>query len=249
MVNMKEKTIQPVKDKPAVFIKDKKTLIIADLHIGIEEELKEYGIQSGSQTKKLLFEINQICKRYKPKNIFLLGDIKHNIPASTFQERRDVKGFLEKIKKFGKIHIIPGNHDGNIDKIIPKEIMLHPSSGIVIDNLGLVHGHRWPKEEVMRCEKIIMGHTHPSIMLTDRMNYKTYESCWVKGSFFADKLKEKYKIKKNPEVVIIPAFNPLCGGIAINKEGIVGPFGKIIDIKNCQIYLLDGTFLGKVNNI
>lgn len=246
---MKKDIIQPIHKKPALFIKNEKILVISDLHIGIEEELKEYGLHSGSQTEKLLENITEICKKYNPKDIFLLGDIKHNIPSSTIQERKDVKKFLERIKGFGKIHILPGNHDGNIDKIVPKEIIVHPSNGISIDNIGLIHGHRWPKKEIIECEKIIMGHTHPTIMLTDRMNFKIYEPCWVKTKLIKSRVKEKFSVEKNTEIIIIPTFNSLCGGVAINKDGIVGPFSKIIDIENSDIYLLDGTLLGKVKDI
>jgi len=249
MDTMENSSIQPINCVPAFFIKDKRIIVIADLHIGIEEELKEYGLHSGSQTKKLIVRLEQICKKYKPKDIFLLGDIKHNIPSSTFQERKDVKNFFEKIRKFGKIHVIPGNHDGNIKKIVSSDIIVHPSDGTVIENIGLIHGHRWPKKEIFDCDKIIMGHTHPTIMLTDRMNFKTYEPCWVKANLLLDKIKKNYSIQKNPELLIMPAFNPLCGGIAINKEGVVGPFGKIIDIENSMIYLLDGTLLGRVKDI
>lgn len=47
----------------------------------------------------------------------------------------------------------------------------------------------------------------------------------------------------------MPAFNPLCGGIAANQEGITGPIGKIMDVKNAEVYLLDGSALGKVKDI
>jgi metallophosphoesterase superfamily enzyme len=47
----------------------------------------------------------------------------------------------------------------------------------------------------------------------------------------------------------MPAFNPLCGGIAVNQDGISGPFGKFIDIKNAQIYLIDSSDLGKVKDL
>ncbi len=246
---MEENSIQPIQDQPALFIKNKKILVIADLHIGIEEELKEYGLHSGSQNKKLIKKIDLIVKKYKPKDIILLGDIKHNIPTSTFQERKDVKKFLDKINTYAKIHIIPGNHDGNISKLTPSEISIHPSSGLIIDKIGFIHGHRWPNKEIFECQNIIMAHTHPTVMLKDRMEFKTYESCWIKTKFIVKKLKEKYSLENNPNLLIMPAFNPLCGGLAINKEGIVGPIAKIADIKNSKIFLLDGTYLGKTNDI
>ena len=241
--------IQPITNEPLLFIKNKKILIVADLHIGIESQLREHGLITFSQAQNMIKHLHSICKKYNPKEIILLGDIKHNIPSTTIQERRDVKNFLELIKKYGTIHIVPGNHDGFIKKLSPKEIIIHPSDGLKFENIGFLHGHRWPSEEIMQCKQIITAHTHPTIMFTDRQGYKTYESCWIKGWFLKDKLNEKYPNSTHSEILIMPAFNPLCGGMAANQDGITGPIGKIIDIQNAEIYLIDGTSLGKVKNI
>jgi len=242
-------TIQPIPNEPALFIEGKKILVIADLHIGIESELKEKGVNAESQIRKMTEHLIRLCKKYKPNEIILLGDIKHNIPASTNLERRDVKIFLKEIQNLGVVHIIPGNHDGNIKWLSPDDTIIHRSDGFILDNVGFVHGHRWPNEEVMMCDQIIIGHTHPTIMLTDRLEYRAFEPCWLKGNFLKDKLFEKYPESKNPEILVEPAFNPLCGGIAANKDGINGPIGKIMDLENSQVYLLDGTSLGRIKDI
>jgi len=241
--------IQPVLNESALFIRDQKILVVADLHIGIESELRELGLHTSSQTKDMTQRLLSLFKKFKPEEIVFLGDIKHNIPSSTIQERRDVKRFLEAVQSYGVIHIVPGNHDGNIQKLLPAPVHLHPSNGFILETIGFVHGHRWPSEEVMRCQQIVIGHTHPTIMLTDRLGYKTFEPCWLRGTFIKTKVKEKYPDATNPEVIVMPAFNPLCGGIAVNKEGIVGPFGKILRLTNAQVYLLDGAFLGRVQDI
>jgi putative SbcD/Mre11-related phosphoesterase len=241
--------LQPIQNEPALFIKNKKILIVADLHIGIESQLREQGLSTSSKTQNLIDRILEICKKYKPFQIILLGDIKHNIPSSTIQERKDVKNFLNTLSSYGNVHIVPGNHDGNIGKISPQEIIIHPSDGFKIENIGFVHGHRWPKNDVMECDQLILSHTHPTIMFTDRLGHKTFESCWIKGSILKEKLVEKYPNATCSSVLVIPSFNPLCGGIAANQEGIAGPIGKLIDIENAQIYLIDGTSLGKVKLI
>ena len=179
----------------------------------------------------------------------MILDMLSLIPLSTIQERRDVKNFLTKIKEYGSVHILPGNHDGNINKISPPEIIIHPSNGFSIENIGFVHGHRWPSEEIMQCDQIVIGHTHPTVMFTDRLGYKTFEPCWIKGMFLINKLKEKYPEEIYSSILIMPAFNPLCGGIAVNQEGVSGPIGKIIDIQNAQIYLIDGTLVGRVKTV
>lgn len=241
--------LQPITNEPALFIKNKKILIVADLHIGIESQLRKQGLNTSSRTQNMIDSLLKICKKYKPFEIILLGDIKHNIPSSTIQERRDVKNFLTTIKEYGSVHLLPGNHDGNINKISPPEIIIHPSNGFSIENIGFVHGHRWPSEEIMQCDQIVISHTHPTVMFTDRLGYKTFEPCWIKGMFLKNKLKEKYPEGIISSILIMPAFNPLCGGIAVNQEGVSGPIGKIIDIQNAQIYLIDGTLVGRVKAV
>ncbi len=53
----------------------------------------------------------------------------------------------------------------------------------------------------------------------------------------------------------MPAFNNLLGGTPVNikatTDELLGPLLKnnFIDTKTAEIYLLDGTFLGKLKNI
>lgn len=241
--------IQPIPNESALFIENKKILIVADLHIGIETELQEKGLHASSQVKKMIKRFNSICQKYKPKEIILLGDIKHMIPTISIQERIDVKQFLKTIIGNGKIHIIPGNHDGNIHRLTPDGIKIHSSKGYKIDNIGFTHGHRWPSEEIMYSDIITTAHSHPTVMFKDRLDHKTFEPCWIKGKFIKKNLKKKFPDSKSDNIIIMPAFNPLCGGLAINREGLTGPFKKIVDIKNSEVFLLDGSSIGLVKDI
>jgi len=241
--------LQPIQDEPALLQKEKKLLIIADLHIGIENELQENGLHIPSQTRPMQERVITLIDTYDISDLIILGDVKHNIPTSTTQERSDVRRFLDTIKTHATLHILPGNHDGNIGRLLSTDIKLHPSDGFVFEDIGLAHGHRWPTEDVMQCDQIVAAHTHPTIMLTDRLGYRTFEPCWLRAFCNQEKLHRKYPKSKNPMVFIVPAFNPLCGGIAVNRDPILGPFNSILDIQNALVYLLDGASLGKVCDI
>jgi hypothetical protein len=241
--------LQPIIDEPALLLKEKKLLIIADLHIGIESELQENGLQVPSQTKMMEQRLISILTTNTVDDIIFLGDIKHNIPSSTIQERTDVKGFLNTIQAYGTLHVLPGNHDGNIDRFLPPAIKLYPSDGFVFEGIGFTHGHRRPNQEVMQCEQVIIGHTHPTVMLTDRLGYRTFEQCWLRGAPLSEKLQGKYPNSPTSEILIMPAFNPLCGGIAVNRDLLLGPFNSLIDVDNADVYLLDGSSLGKVKDL
>ena len=76
--------IQPIINEPVLFLNNEKILVIADLHIGIDSELKNYGISQTDHTQNMIKHILLICEKQKPKKIILLGDIKHNIPNTSY---------------------------------------------------------------------------------------------------------------------------------------------------------------------
>ena len=240
--------IQPIIDEPAFLVKEKKLLVIADLHIGIESELQENGLQVPSQTNVMEQRLISILTTNTINDIILLGDIKHNIPSSTIQERSDVNRFLNTIGTYGNLHVLPGNHDGNIYRLLPSTVKLHPSDGFVFEGIGFAHGHRKPNREVMECEQVVIAHTHPTVMLTDRLGYRTFEQCWLRSIPLFETLIEKYPTSQILQILIMPAFNPLCGGIAVNRDPLLGPFRSLLDIENTEVYLLDGSSLGKVKD-
>jgi len=244
------KDLQPIQHTAALWIKQKKILVLGDLHIGIENELIEHGVHIESQTDVMKEQLYTLCEQYQPASIVILGDVKHTIPSTPFHEKKELYEFIHGLQTYGNVHIIPGNHDGAIRHYLPAAINLHPSHGIRIDNIGFFHGHRWPHPSLLTAEYLIFGHSHPSIMLSDRLGYQSYEPCWIKSSLLPETTRERYPTyNKDISILILPAFNALCGGIAINKDGMVGPMKSIVDIENARVYLLDGTDLGLVKHI
>lgn len=242
--------IQPIIDEPALLLTEEKLLVIADLHIGIDRELQQAGVSMPSQTNIMEQRlISILATNDNIQDILLLGDIKHNIPSSTNQERTDVKKFLSSMQRYATLHVIPGNHDGKIDELLTPEIILHPSGGFVFKDIGFTHGHRWPVKDVMQCEQVIIAHTHPTVMLIDRLGYRTFEQCWLRGNDFTNKLKERYPSSLTTQIILMPAFNPLCGGVAVNRDPLLGPCASIIDVDSADLYLLDGSSLGKVKDL
>ena len=251
--------ISPIYGERALLISD--IVVIADLHLGIEYELSLKGVNIPSQFSSILERCTKILEKYEPKKIILLGDVKHVIPFSSKgkeydavvrKERNEVRKFLEELQQYGKIEIIQGNHDGNIQYLTNSTV--HDSRGFSISlkgkKVGLFHGHAWPSNEVIKSDYLVMGHTHPTVMLRDKLGYAATRNCWVRGNLLKSKLKKKYSdINKEKEIIIMPAFNPLCGGIPVNESGIIGPMRNVIDMQNARVYLLDGTNLGKVKDL
>ena len=269
---------------PAVLIKNGKTksLVIADPHLGWENALRDKGIHVPSQSTKLLEKLVAVLCKYKPDELLILGDVKYSVVAVKSGEWHDIPEFFNELENYVKaIAIIRGNHDANLEALLPSNISLLPATGTIIGDVGLFHGHRWPSPKLLKCKTIIMGHLHPVAVFRDPAGFRIIRQVWVKAKCHTAKLaktllqKHRIKIDSTPEtavkkhynfrirtnqLIIMPSFNNFLGGRPITetkprKKGqppsMIGPVlrSEAVDIDNSEIYLLDGTFLGTLNQL
>tara|TARA_B100000953_G_scaffold69571_1_gene56007 strand:+ start:369 stop:1115 length:747 start_codon:yes stop_codon:yes gene_type:complete len=198
--------IRLVNNYPALIIEgQEKNLVITDLHIGFEDNLSQNNIFLGKNTtvNESIKEVEKILVKTKPDSLILLGDIKSGIKSITKTEWNDVPIFLEKIKKRINMTIIPGNHDANIEKLIPEGISLATTKGIIIEDTLLTHGHTMPSENFSSVSKIIMGHVHP--VFFQEKSIINGERVWV--TIKCNKQKIFPSKTGNLEIIIIPTFN------------------------------------------
>lgn len=244
--------LSPIHDEPALLIKDSKTLVLADLHIGIEFEMFTAGARIPGKTDELKGRILQILENNKVDSIVFLGDLKHNVPTASFMEAREIPRLVSDLFEYvDEIHLIPGNHDGGIDRYLPSEVIFHSSKGAVIDGVGMWHGHTWPSVEVMASDTVVVAHNHPAAVFVDGVGARSTERCWLRGEWNRKNVEGKYP-DAGKGFIMLPAFNDLCGGSYVNEEKprLIGTaFRKgLANIDNAEIYLLDGTHLGKVSD-
>jgi len=244
-------TIRFLTDYPALFISDRKILVISELHIGLEYELDRSGIRIPSQRRKFEETVDKLVGLTKAKILIILGDIKHKVPGSTIREDVEIPRFLENLKRKIKVVLIKGNHDDNIEGIIPSGVKIYGSRGYKIEKYGFFHGHAWPSKKLMGCDYLFMGHVHPAVEFKDSFGFRSFLSVWLKGKLNQELVKKKYKLKKTGKLnaIVLPTFNNILGGAVLNrieKEKHTGPLfvNKIFDVDSSKVYLLDGTYLG-----
>ena len=259
---------------------DERTIVISDLHIGWEISLVEEGIYIPSQTKRLLMRLKEIIFSERPDRLIILGDVKHTIAKIEAEEWRDVPDFFENILgMISKVQIVPGNHDGEIEALLPDGVELLPSRGTTIGDIGVFHGHTWPLPEMLNCKTLIIGHVHPVITFRDPMGFRITRQVWIKApcnpKMLAKAVLRGYGLKREGDenllkrlnitpnvesLIIMPSFNDFLGGQSVNTygllrkekfEGFIGPVLRSgsIDFNKAEIYLLDGTFLGYLGQI
>jgi hypothetical protein len=258
-------TLKPLIGEPAIVVENEhKALVIADLHLGIEAEFRQKGINIGSQTEKLLERAIKCVKAAEPDVIILLGDVKHAVPQISFTDRKEVPFFLAHLAEYAPVYIVKGNHDGCIDKLLPEvaaplrkpkhEIYVKTIKGFLFDHVGYTHGHSWPLQELFTAQYILIGHNHPRIRLvSSNSRYTSMKPVWIRVQCDYKAVMKHYpELKQNkrtaPWVIIMPAFNELCGGVAFNaaKREFLGPIAsKLLQLETMEVYLLDGTYIGK----
>ncbi len=251
-------------------------LIVADLHIGLEYELSKAGVNIPYQTERIQGELLALCKKYKPDRLVIAGDVKHGVPVTSFQEKRELPTLFEVLlTEVPRIDVTRGNHDGNIQDLATKGVEIHSSKGIILGEdykIAIFHGHAWPKAKALEADCLIAGHNHPTVLLRTPLGIRMVQRAWVKGvadpvrlakafleqdavKFEGDPVaafNEQYDAEMgSPEMILMPTFNDLLGGLPVNGEApqsLLGPMLRRNAIKtdDFEVYLLDGTYLGKV---
>lgn len=270
MKNCSSVILKPFFPEPVLLIQhgDYKVLTVADLHIGWESSLFDYGIYIPSQTKRLLKKLVELLTTIKPQMLILLGDVKHTIAKFEKTEWVDVPEFFKTIKNIvERVVIVPGNHDGDLETLIPDGIEIGESSGLALWNeVGLFHGHSWPKLELFKCHTLVMGHIHPAVAFKDRFNSRFLKRVWIKVDVEPEVLKRHLirRIKASDleihlrRLIIMPSFNDFMKGRAVNEDnfeetaiGAISPILRAgcIDVEKSEIYLLDGVYLGSFKEI
>jgi len=253
-----------------------KVLIVADLHIGLEYELSKAGVNIPYQTERIQGELLALCREHKPDRLVIAGDVKHGVPVTSFQEKRELPTLFEVLlTEVPRIDVTRGNHDGSIQELATKGVEIHGSKGIILGEdfkIAIFHGHAWPKPKALEANCLIAGHNHPTVVLRTPLGIRMTQRAWVKGVADPTKLAkafleqddvkyggdpvaafdDHYKTKiGEPEMILMPTFNDLLGGLPVNGEApqsLLGPMLRrnAINMENFEVYLLDGSYLGKV---
>ena len=234
-----------IPQKPALVIEgQKKHMVVTDLHIGFESSFASNEIFLGKNTtiNETIDELLTIIDLEKPDSVILLGDIKSSIKNISKTEWNDVPLFFEKIKEKSNVILIPGNHDANIQRLVPEGVSLISSTGMVEEDILFTHGHTMPSENFSHVNKIIMGHLHPVFFQEESI--VNGERVWVS---MRTKKEDVFPSSSGEiEITIVPSFNKYF--YATNKKKYKKSISPIIEkikqVSSARIVTLDGTIIG-----
>lgn len=244
----------PLPPYPAFMVQKGKEriLILADLHIGWEVALAQEGIHIPSQTPKMKNKLLELIGLFKPTSLLVLGDVKHTIAGIELGEWQDIPDLFEALsQKVNDIKVILGNHDGNLEPLLPQSIEIIPQTGVALFETGFFHGNAWPAPELLQCNNLVIGHVHPTVTFRDPLGFRISAQVWVKarlnkknlaraflkgigvrsklGEDPLNLLNQRFNIRfKASELLIMPYFNAFLGGRPINR-GTSARRGKSVE--------------------
>jgi uncharacterized protein len=249
----------PVPDSPALVIEPDRptgarTLVVSDLHLGLGASRERPAGPFEGSSPRLAEELLRVLRVGRAEQVLIAGDAKHPIVGTPPALRPVLFDFFARLLEEGiPVELVLGNHDVGIVRHLPREVRVHPPTGIVRDGVGIFHGHRWPSNAVLRAPRLVAGHLHPGFRLAPTVDDpEGKRRCWVRVELPPPppptRRRRKHAELRSREIVILPAFNPIAGTEALNRErparGRSFLYRRFLARGTARAYLLDGTDLG-----
>ena len=223
----------------ALYLVKERTLILSDMHIGIEEAMQKKGfLLPRFQLKDFEIRLDKIFQEHAVDTVVFNGDLKHEFGSISATEWRNIASMLEFAGKYAKeIVIIRGNHDILLEPIA-KKLNIKVQDYCKINGYFICHGDKLIKNaDFEDSSVIIIGNEHAAISLRKGGRKELYK-CFLLGAFMGKKL------------IAMPSFNAMAEGTDILDGEFISPFLKQ-DLGDFEVYISSGKayHFGKVRNV
>ena len=254
-----ESPLRPVPDLPLLVIEPdrasgERTLVLADLHLGLGATTSRPSGPPEAAPDALARLLIDTARTVRAHSVLVAGDVKHPIVGTPPALRPVIFHFFSDLLASGlAAEVVLGNHDVGLVRHLPREVTVHPSTGVVRGNVGIFHGHCWPSNAVLRSAHLLTGHLHPGFRLAATADDPSGKRrCWVRVELPPPVVKARRRRRhaelRAREIVVLPAFHPLAGTESLNRSrparGRSFLYGRFLTRGVARAYLLDGTDLG-----
>ncbi len=194
----------------AVYIKEMRTCVISDTHIGLEEELFSQGLVFPlREREEIIKRIETILAKFNPRRLVIAGDVLHSFGRADHRIRRKLESIIDTARSRCDTLLVSGTHDGMLPYLGFSTLSRYDEGGYTI-----THGD----EDLSDHGHLVIGHEHPVLDVE-----MVRVPCYLFGKNLIDEM----------DLLVLPAFNPLCQGVAVNHLEIcdaLSPMLRRVDI-------------------
>lgn len=171
-----------------VWLKAERALLVSDLHLGYVWTHRHAGqMLPVGVPDDTLARLALLVSEYQPEQLILLGDILHgDTPVEAVLE--ELRQLVFGIGKNTRLRLIEGNHDVGLSRALRRigsDLPVEPS--FILGPHALMHGHlptalqasAYLAAAADRRGRVIFGHEHPAISLSDGIASRARCPCFV----------------------------------------------------------------------
>ncbi len=249
-------------------------LLLSDLHLGFEHELYERkGVAFPAQHTSMFDRVASLVENHSIDEIYVIGDVKHTIATDSHFNWQSIPDFMTAVSQLCPTRVIPGNHDGNLLPLLPRNVTITDVHGVVVgdgdDSVGILHGHAWPSPEVLRAHMLVVGHNHPTlrnvrvvdapeINRAGRRRFAGIIPVIIRSKLDKTCVRQNMDVLEIPDdpegvIVTLPSFNELFSGAQVNtpETDFMGPIFErhCADLQSSEVFSITGVYLGSVESL
>lgn len=184
----------------ALYWADRRTLIVADLHVGKASLFRALGIPvPGGTTTHDLNRLTTLIESTSARRLLILGDLLHGKSGRGDSTFAAVAAWRRRHADVA-ITLIRGNHDLSAGDPPPEWGISVPPGPLVED--GIAFQHEPPAVITWRTPPTVCGHIHPAARLRDFDGSATGVACFV----------------IEQRLLILPAFGRFTGGSRVEQR-------------------------------
>ena len=204
----------------AVYLEATETLVVADLHLGraatsaVDVPLEEAG--------DIHARLAGLLERFEPRQTVFAGDMLHSFSTVPAGVDETVDELYRQSREAGcEVRALEGNHDRLLAAVWPEKV---EKSVRLADQTVICHGHTEPDRDG---ERYVIGHDHPAINIEG----KRHPCLCVDPTGY-----------RGRELVVLPAFTRLAGGVELNRlraDALQSPLIKSVESLQPHIWDAD----------
>jgi putative SbcD/Mre11-related phosphoesterase len=217
----------------ALFLPQTQTLVIADLHLGIEEALCREGVfvprghfARVQQRLERILQALHVSAQNPLARLVINGDLRHQFGPLSQAESQETQQLLSWLSSQTEdIILVSGNHDGDLAHLAQRFPQCTVTSAHREAHCWIVHGDEIiaaPKE----IEWTVIGHEHPAVSLRDPITART-------------EVYKSFLVCKEQKLIVLPSFNQLIRGSDLTKEAPLSPY--LNNLQNFSVYPVSDT--------